>query len=160
MQNETHRRAVWCTALIVAFAGRTAVAQLPSPSILGADLRVRQSEIAPWERGVATAVVDTGLTLRQRSTIRFIPRDSIVYLERRAGKDWSAIAHVMVVTSVVGLVVGERLGRGDGGDLSGIGSAYGELLGVATGALVGGVVGVFATHDRWNQIDVGLVFRR
>lgn len=154
-------RIVWLAALTFASVARTVAAQHLPSSVLGSHVRIRYSELSPWQRGVATAVDDTGLALRQGAATRFIPRDSIVYLERRDGKDWSAITYVAVVTSVLGYVVGDQLARRHGGgDTGAVGLGYGGLFGAADGALVGTIVGVCVVPNQWNSIDVGLVFRR
>ncbi|MEO7087002.1 MAG: hypothetical protein ABI442_11425 [Gemmatimonadaceae bacterium] len=107
------------------------------------------------------AIADTGLVLRLSLAGRFIPRDSIVYLEVRQGKDRAEIAQIAALTAILGLVAGEQLGRRNRNDLGGaLGSTYGGLIGAGVGTVVGTGVGFYVTPHRWNAIDVGFAFLR
>lgn len=155
------RPGVCLAALVVALAGRTGAAQQIVPPVLGADVRARYSGDSHWERGIAEAVTDSGLVLRQARRSRFLRRDSIAYIERREGKDRAAIIHVAIAASALGFIIGEHLGGGNRNDVAGaVGSAYGGLLGAGTAAVAGGLIGLRFVPDRWSPIDVGLVFRR
>lgn len=152
---------LWLATLGVILNGRVATSQQPTPSVLGAEARVRYSENSRWRRGIGDAVADSGLALRQGTKLRFLRRDSIAYVERRMGKDRGTIAYIAIVASVLGFVVGDQLGRRNRNDVGGaVGSAYGGFLGAATGAVVGGAAGVVFVPEQWKRIDVGLVFKR
>ncbi len=99
--------------------------------------------------------------MRRGSVTRFIPRDSVVYFERRDGKDWSTITYVAAATTVFGYLVGDELARrSGGGGTETVGLGYGGLFGAVGGALLGAGIGICVVPNRWSSIDVGFVFRR
>jgi len=154
-----HRTLRLATAFFV--VASPAIAQRVDASVIGREIRTRRSDTATWQRGIAEFVADSGLTLRQGATTRFLSRDSILILERRDGKDRGALAQIVGVGFALGIVVGEQVGRRSRRDVAGaVGGAYGTIIGGAIGATAGTLLAIRFAPERWEPIDVALVFRR
>jgi len=128
------------------------LAQARLRDAVGETVRVRSRLTPDWIRGMLAEANDTSVMIVANAP-RVVPMRSIVWAERRTGRDhWVGVLLGLPIGLVLGGTTGFLAGASMKGDQAGIAALHLALIGGAIGSALGGIIGALGGPEQWAPV--------